>query len=778
MPRTPSARGSSRVDADDAASARSGVDSRADAAPRASSPSDVVELAFGTDSVARELDPAGAFDAGAAPVYHVHRAGRPWYMTAEDNTKTVAKWQLELTKMTRRAKSAEASAAHLKRAHDDLHARLEREHRARVAMETELAHVFSRPEVKDALRGHVEDAAAATHPDDGSVAAARVFRALEARIARDRDALEAAHARELRLVETARNAEAEKLGAFAVAKRAQEELRAHVARLRVDNQVRADAQREMLSDAADARELPIVRRKLVDAEMELERLRESEARRVELQREACRAAVRDALATRRDETAIESERLADALRVARTRLGESDWEHARARESAESEHAAAIAGVVARARELEEALEAQTRETRHADAERARVADEAAAVVERAVAQREWALRALDRAVEDEEAHAKRLHYELYRASLLAMPEVAVRSGEETLPMETRAVADAFRRQAEETRASLAELRRDVDAMVAARDAARDVGVAEGWSAALAAAEAHTRRAGPKDWPAARRLEDKIRKGREDAAHRARRGEARRRLLAHLGREMPPPTEASFRRLFMPAEPTVVPPSASSEAEPSSAAEPSSDPADRRSDPPTPPPPPTRAETDRDADATDHFYDAETTIWTSSAMPTGRDYHYDAETSPESAARAAGGAGSVAAASATPDESWIADARAAAAASARRSRTPSVAPLSPADANVDANATSRSRGGSDRADPSARKRLEFTPDRRGSNRGAGSGSRFGTPAATRVRLEEPGALLGATPFFTPASGYTPSKSAAREIESLVKNLRF
>ena len=223
MSRTPSARGSSRVDADDDTSARSAVNPRADAATRAFLPSDVVEAAFGTDSVARErgnsLDPAGAFDAGSAPVYHVHRAARPWHVAAEDNTKTVAKWQLELTKMTRRAKSAEASCAHYERAHDELHARLEREHRARVAMETELAHIFSRPEVKDALRGHVEDDAAASHPDDGSVAAARVFRALEARIARDRDALEAAHARELRLVETARHAEAEKLGAFAVAKR-------------------------------------------------------------------------------------------------------------------------------------------------------------------------------------------------------------------------------------------------------------------------------------------------------------------------------------------------------------------------------------------------------------------------------------------------------------------------------------------------------------------------------------------------------------------------------
>ena len=389
MSRTPSARGSSRVDADDDTSARSAVNPRADAATRAFLPSDVVEAAFGTDSVARErgnsLDPAGAFDASSAPVYHVHRAARPWHVAAEDHTKTVAKWQLELTKMTRRAKSAEASCAHYERAHDELHARLEREHRARVAMETELAHIFSRPEVKDALRGHVEDDAAASHPDDGSVAAARVFRALEARIARDRDALEAAHARELRLVETARHAEAEKLGAFAVAKEAQEKLRAHVARLRVDNQVRAGAARVGRPRRRRAR----TRRRaaqLVDAEMELERLRDSEARRVELQRAACRAAVRDALATRRDEATIESERLAEALRVARTRLGESDWEHARARESADSEHAAAVAGVVARAKALEEALEARTRETRHADAERARVADEAAAVVERAAA--------------------------------------------------------------------------------------------------------------------------------------------------------------------------------------------------------------------------------------------------------------------------------------------------------------------------------------------------------------------------------------------------------
>ena len=129
-------------------------------------------------------------------------------------------------------------------------------------------------------------------------------------------------------------------------------------------------------------------------------------------------------------------------------------------------------------------------------------------------------------------------------------------------------------------------------------------------------------------------------------------------------------------------------------------------------------------------------------------MSTGRDYHYDAETSPESALAGA---------------SWIADARAAA--SARRSRTPSVAPLSPADENAN-DASDRDR---DRDDPSARKRLEFTPAVRASDRAR---------SRAKPRLEEPGALLGATPFFTPTSGYIPTKSTAREIESLVKNLRF
>ena len=179
-------------------------------------------------------------------------------------------------------------------------------------------------------------------------------------------------------------------------------------------------------------------------------------------------------------------------------------------------------------------------------------------------------------------------------------------------------------------------------------------------------------------------------------------------------------------------------------------------------DPPPPPPPPTRAETDRDADATDRFdrdadatdhatdrfYDADVTRGATSAMSTGRDYHHDAETSPRAPAR------------------WrvvIADARAAA--SARRSRTPSVAPLSPRTRTR----TTRRTAMRDRDDPSARKRLEFTPAVRGSDRAR---------SRAKPRLEEPGALLGATPFFTPTSGYIPTKSTAREIESPVKNLRF
>ena len=83
----------------------------------------------------------------------------------------------------------------------------------------------------------------------------------------------------------------------------------------------------------------------------------------------------------------------------------------------------------------------------------------------------------------------------------------------------------------------------------------------------------------------------------------------------------------------------------------------------------------------------------------------------------------------------------------------------------PADENAN-DASDRDR---DRDDPSARKRLEFTPAVRASDRAR---------SRAKPRLEEPGALLGATPFFTPTSGYTPTKSTAREIESLVKNLRF
>ena len=199
---------------------------------------------------------------------------------------------------------------------------------------------FDEPVVRDALRAFPEDADT-PHADDGSVVAARVFRALERRVASDADALEAARTRETYLAEKLRGAETAKLGAFAAAHRAREELKAHVTRLRVDTELRREAQARLESNDADARELPVVKQQLLEAR--------SGAR-------APQGGGRDprgdpepggggrggagAAHRRHDEAHAENLRLREALRVARTERGEADWEHARARESAEAEQRA------------------------------------------------------------------------------------------------------------------------------------------------------------------------------------------------------------------------------------------------------------------------------------------------------------------------------------------------------------------------------------------------------------------------------------------------------
>ena len=157
--------------------------------------------------------------------------------------------------------------------------------------------------------------------------------ALERRVAGDADALEAARTRETYLAEKLRGAETAKLGAFAAAHRAREELKAHVTRLRVDTELRREAQARLESNDADARELPVVKQQLLFARSELERLREADETREAIQSRAVADAVAQALRTRHDEAHAENLRLREALRVARTERGEADWEHARARAS-------------------------------------------------------------------------------------------------------------------------------------------------------------------------------------------------------------------------------------------------------------------------------------------------------------------------------------------------------------------------------------------------------------------------------------------------------------
>ena len=131
--------------------------------------------------------------------------------TVEDQSKDVARWQLEFTKMQRRAKAAEDDNTRLKATHDEMHARFEREHHARTALELRLKDVFAAPVVKEALASHPAGTTRRDDPygmgnvlragedTDGSETAMLVFKALEDRITRDRDALEAANAREVRL---------------------------------------------------------------------------------------------------------------------------------------------------------------------------------------------------------------------------------------------------------------------------------------------------------------------------------------------------------------------------------------------------------------------------------------------------------------------------------------------------------------------------------------------------------------------------------------------------
>ena len=722
------------------------------------------------DAVASPRPPspggASALDLGASRAARQLRAGpERWYVTAEDGAKELAKWQIETAKSRRRADAAEGQLVELRALNASLTERLRREHDARRVLENELGVAFASPVVHDALRSHVEGDAT------GAITATRVFRALETRVVRDRAALEAADDRELRLVADAKKAEAEKLAAFEVAKRAQEELRAHVARLRVDNEIRERAARETSEDAArTAHELPVALDALAKAEAELEVLRANEKNREEMQRVAIRAAVSAALRERRDEDARECAKLREALRAARTRLGERDWEHARASESAEAEHAASLAGIVARARDLEAALEEARREARHADAERARVAEEAGAIVERAVAQREWALDALQRAADDQETHALEMHHEVYSAALLAMPEAAVRVGDESLAAEARAAAEAARAALASVRECLRETARDAAALALARDVARRAGVARGWAAALRVADEATATADAKSYAAVRRVKAKIREGFLDARHEARRGVARRRLLAHLGAELEPVEGEDLKRLFDDqGEDEGGPDTRAPERASAAVLEPrDANARDRRAEVDTPEVS-ARSKPRRSGDSPRKKAregEAPSSAEGARSPGPGGDYFYDAETTVE---RAESGP-------TTPrglrDEtpSWIARARSAASArSASRARTK---PKESRRASPDAEENIRTAApGTGPA--SARRRLAFA-----------SSESFQTPPTAFSKAEAtPAERLAAATRATPASdgvraGYTPSRAAAREIETLVKSLRF
>lgn len=691
-------------------------------------------------------------DADAAA--HLREGTKRWFVTARDETKEMAWWQIATTKATRRADVAEAHARTLESTVHELRVAVERERENRARVESVLRDAFDEPVVRDALRAFPEDADT-PHADDGSVVAARVFRALERRVASDADALEAARTRETYLAEKLRGAETAKLGAFAAAHRAREELKAHVTRLRVDTELRREAQARLESNDADARELPVVKQQLLFARSELERLREADETREAIQSRAVADAVAQALRTRHDEAHAENLRLREALRVARTERGEADWEHARARESAEAERVAAVKGVTENAAELAERLRAQTRETRHADSERARVAEEAGRAVERAISQREWALEVLDREVEAQEAFGKKLAYEMYLAGLLAMPEAAVSVNEETdVAGFARAVAAEHRSANEKLRELARSLHDQVAALPHIREAARAAGVAAGWTAALAVAAAATAKAGPREWPATNRLREQIHKGREDARREASRGGARRSVLRVLGSDLEPTCEDSrkrtIERLMMPSEPSLKRSGDAPETKKRG------DAGDARAVPGgaggagTPGTP-----------GTDYFYDAETPTTFAESSFRARDHFYDAETSTPERLPAATTPFATPAGEPEPDPEpdpveeeadWIARAREAAVASLLRRGGPR-------------------RGDRDTAESGWGEMLAGSPATPGETASTKKRLAFRTPEAT-------------PPFKTPSAEecrretYAPSEPARREIESLAKSLRL
>lgn len=516
-------------------------------------------IAHARGSATRRNEYAGVRVPGEGGAGHLDlRRGisrREWRVeTIEDQSKDVARWQLEFTKMRRRAEAAEEDNTRLKATHDEMRRKFEREHHARAALETRLRDIFAKPVVRDALASHPRGVTRRDDPHgagnvlrpgedvDGSEAAMMVFKALEDRISRDRDALEAANAREVRLATMLRHSETQKLAAYAEAEKSSRELEAHVAKLRVDRAVAKGLEEDLSAGKSAAEALRITTEKLSALELEAEALRENERSREAHLNAAVKAAVKKALDESVSEAKLEAARLGEALAKVRTQYGEQDWAHAKETERTKAGFERALATVLADRENLQRELKHARRDGRRADVERARVADEAAAVVEKAVAQREWALEVLDRAVDAEEEFARHLHYELYRASLLAMPETARVDDAETggaaiaqgLHEVCARARTEWEREVVELRGDLAGLRRDVAAAGVAIDASRTCGIARGWAAAVDTVERAAATADGAAWAAMKRLAEAVRAASAAADAEARRGAAAAGLREYL----------------------------------------------------------------------------------------------------------------------------------------------------------------------------------------------------------------------------------------------------
>ena len=308
-------------------------------------------------------------DADAAA--HLREGTKRWFVTARDETKEMAWWQIATTKATRRADVAEAHARTLESTVHELRVAVERERENRARVESVLRDAFDEPVVRDALRAFPEDADT-PHADDGSVVAARVFRALERRVAGDADARwRAARTRETYLAEAPRRRDGQAgrvRGGAQGARGAQGTRHAAACRHRA-------AARSAGAPGVQRRGRARVARGQTAAALRAEQSSPSgraDETRGAIQSRAVADAVAQALRTRHDEAHAENLRLREALRVARTERGEADWEHARARESAEAERVAAVRRHRKRRRARRAAARADARDAARGQRARAR----------------------------------------------------------------------------------------------------------------------------------------------------------------------------------------------------------------------------------------------------------------------------------------------------------------------------------------------------------------------------------------------------------------------